>query len=171
MKTSTTIVFCVFFVIALLAVSCGATQSTETEAVAPENPLVGVWKITEVAFADPDTPGFSFPQPGCFIITQSHMASIGILGEEPRAEFPENPTDAQKAAEYDRLVANVAVYKLEGNTLTQQSYLVSQDPNVKPGDFWSAEYRFEGGDLFLTAKDNQNGPIENPYTLKCIRVE
>jgi hypothetical protein len=45
MKTSITIVFCMFFVIVLLAVSCGSPQ-TEEAVVAPEgipNPFVGTW--------------------------------------------------------------------------------------------------------------------------------
>jgi len=171
MKASITIVFCTFFVIALLALSCGAPQPTETEAVAPENPLVGIWKVTEVTYADPETPAETNLQPSYLIITKNHMSTTAITGEEPRAEFPENPTDDQKAAEYDRLIANVAEYRLEGNILTQQPYLVSSDPNTTSSNFWSAEYKFEGDDLFFTAKDNQDGPIENPYTIKCVRVE
>lgn len=174
MKTSIAIVFCMFFVIAILAVSCGSPQTEEavvaSEEATASNPLIGVWKVTEVTFADPETPGFTFPQPGYIIITKNHMSSTAILGEEPRAELPENPTDAQKATEYDRLVANVATYELEGNTITEHN-LLSGDPNTKPSDFWSAEYKFEGGDLFLAAKATQDGPIENPYTLKCVRIE
>jgi hypothetical protein len=174
MKASIRIVFCMFFVIALLVVSCGSPQ-TEEAVVEPEeatasNPLVGAWKVTEVTYADPETPAETNLQPSYIIITKNHMSSIAILGEEPRAELPENPTDAQKAAEYDRLIAEVATYEIEGNTLTQH-YLVTQNPNTKPSDFWSSEYRFEGDDLFLDAKADQNGPLENPFTLKLVRVE
>jgi hypothetical protein len=98
------------------------------------------------------------------------MSSTAIVGEEPRAELTENATDAPKAAEYDRLVANVAIYEIEGNTL-KEYFLVTENPNVKPGDFWSGEYRFEGNGLYLTAKSTQDGPIENPYTLKLVRLE
>ena len=174
MKTSITIVFCMFFVIALLVVSCGAPQ-TEEAVVAPEeatasSPLIGVWKATEVTYADPDTPAETNLQPSYFIFTNEHKSILAILGEEPRAELPENPTDAQKAAVYDRLIANVTTYELEGNTITEH-YLVDKSPNVKPGDIWRAEYRFEGGALIFDAKATQDGPIENPYTLKLVRVE
>ena len=169
MKTSITIVFCIFFVIALLAESCGSPQPTETEAVAPENPLIGVWKVVEATYADPETPPVMNPL-SYIIITKNHMSSTAILGGAPRAEFPENPTDAQKAAVYDQLVADVSTYEVEGNIFTEH-YLLTKDPNTKPSDFFSAEYRFEGDDLFFDAKADQDGPLENPFTLKCVRVE
>ena len=174
MKTSITIAFCMFFAIALLTVSCGSQQTEEVavelEEVAVENELIGVWKVAEATYADPETPAITNPQPSYIIITKNYIASTAILGEEPRAELPENPTDAQKAAVYDRLVADVATYEIEGNTLTEH-YVLAKDPNTKLGDVWISEYRFEGDDLFFDAKADQNGPLEDPFTLKCVRVE
>jgi hypothetical protein len=164
MKASVKLVSCLLFFILLMTVSCNSPQPTENKSVVPENELVGVWKVTEATNTGPEAGTIIASQPSYLIFTKKHMSSTAILGEAPRAKLPEKPTDAQKAADYDRLIADVSTYEVEGNTFTQH-YLVSKDPNTKLGDLWSMEYRIEGGDLILTSK------TANPFTLKCVRVE
>jgi hypothetical protein len=174
MKTSVKIIACMLFVFALLAVSCGSPQ-TEEAVVAPEeatasNPLVGVWKITEITGTGPEAETITDPQPGFFIFTKKYLSNVGVSSNTPRPELPENPTDAQLLEAWRPFDAGVGTYEVDGNTMTTHS-LVTKNPNRKPSDFWSGEFRIEGDDLFITGKANQDGPIENPYTLKLVRVE
>jgi|GEM_PF-1555725 len=173
MKTSITIVACMFFAIALLSVSCGSQQTEEVavepEEVAAENPLIGVWKITEVTFTAPDSQPVTDPQPGYAILSDKHMAVGTVIGES-RPELPEEPTDAQLAAAYNSFFANFATYEVEGNIMTTH-LLVNSSPNAKPGDTGTLEYQLEGDILTITPKTNAQGPIENPYTVKFARVE
>jgi hypothetical protein len=169
MKTSVKLVSCLLFFTLLMTISCSSPQTTETKSVAPENELVGVWKVAEVTFTGPEAKTIT-AQPGYLNFTKKHVSSVGILGEEPRTALPKNPTDAQKAADYNRLVADVSTYEVKGNTVTQH-FLVNADSNIKPSDSFGFEYRIEGNNLLITAKADQNGPIEYPYTLKLVRVE
>jgi len=170
MKSSVQVVACMFFVIALLAVSCGSPQPTETEAVAPENPLVGVWKIVEVDLtATPEGQIVTDPEPGFCVITDKHMAVGAVVGG-PRPELPEEPTGAQLALAYNGFFANFAEYEVDGNIMTTH-LLVNSNPNAKPGGVGTLEYKLEGVNLTITPKTNPEGPVENPMVVKFVRVE
>jgi hypothetical protein len=54
MKTSVKLVSCLLFFTLLMTISCSSPQTTETKSVAPENELVGVWKVAEVTFTGPE---------------------------------------------------------------------------------------------------------------------
>ena len=170
MKTSIAIAFCTFFVIALLAVSCGSPQSTETESVAPENPLVGVWKLVQMDFTGPEARTVPDPQPGIGIFTERYVTFMAVTRDTPRAELPENPTDAQLAEAFNSFLAGVSTYEAQENTITLHP-VINKDPNTKPSDTMTMEYQLEGDTLSITPKGTPEGPIENPYSAKFIRVE
>jgi hypothetical protein len=170
MKTSIKIVACIVFLVALLVLSCGSPQPTETEPIAPESELVGVWKIIEVDLTGPEARTITDPQPGFAVFTKKYMSIVGITGDTPRPQLPENPTDAQLLEAWRPFAASFGTYEVNGNTITSHA-LVAKTPNLKPDDFMTLEYKMEGENLFFTPKANQDGPIENPYTIKFERVE
>ena len=174
MKTSITIIACMLTAIALLAVSCGAPQTEEAVVALDEatasNPLVGVWKIIEVDLTGPEARTITDPQPGFVIFTKKHMSIVGITGDAPRLALPENPTDAQLLETWRPFAASFGTYEVNGNTITSHA-LVAKDPNIKPDGFMTLVYKIEGDSLSITQKANQDGPIENPYTVKLVRIE
>ena len=172
MKKSITIVFCMFFVIALLAVSCGSPKTEEAvvepEAVTPENELIGVWKLTEVTLTGPEAQTITDPLPGIAILSEDYVSYTGIM--TPRPELPEDATDAQVAAAFRSFDAFVSKYEINGNIITATA-VVNLNPNVKEGDSSTMEYEIEGDDCIMTQKTDSTGPVENPYTLKFTRIE
>jgi len=172
MKRSTTIVFCMFFVIALFAVSCGSPQTDEA-VVAPEqatasNPLVGVWKVTEVTLTGPEAQTITDPLPGIAILSENYVSYTGIM--TPRPELPEDATDTQVAAAFRSFNAFVSKYETNGNIITAHA-VINMNPNVKEGDSGTMEYKIEGNNCIMTQKTDSNGPVENPYTLKFTKIE
>ena len=172
MKTSVKIVACMFFVIALLALGC-ESQQTDEAVVEPEeatvgNELIGVWKIAEITFADPQTPAVTEPETGIAIFTEKYVSYTGASA--PRVELPEDPTDAQLAAAFKSFMAMVSSYEVEGNIITGYP-VVGLNPNVTQDDVGTMEYKLEEGNLFITPKVQNGIAPENPYTVKLSRLE
>jgi len=170
MKTSVKIVTCMVFGVALLTVSCVSRQSSENERVLFKNELEGVWKLIEVDLPGPDGFTSTKVQPSVLIITRQYMTFMGVMGEDPRPELPENPTDAQIVAAWNPLRAVTGSYEVKGNTITSNP-IVGKRPNWGPDDTMIYEYEFEGDDLSVRLISSLDGPIENPLSFKYTRVE
>lgn len=58
------------------------------------NPLVGAWRVTEIA--DASGPPITSPQPGLYIFTNQHYSFVRINGTKPLPTYPSNDkaTDA-----------------------------------------------------------------------------
>ena len=111
----------------LLAVpSLGAAQGS--------SPLLGVWKVQEIAVTGPRPSTISNPQPGYWVFTPGFYSIVMINSSTPRPKFEgpsetERSTPEQKAARYDQwslFAAQAGTYKLQGTTLTARP-LVSQE--------------------------------------------
>jgi len=179
MKPSIKIVTCMVFLIALLAVSCGSPQTTESETAAvenessgPENKLIGVWEIIGNTIEFPpdmnqETIEYDTHLPGIMIFTKKYFSWVSFHGES-LPELPEEPTDAQVAAVYNQLSALVGTYEIEGSSI-ERRIIVSKNPNQMSSDSeaHTLPYAFEGDilTLFMT--------LENQiiYTLKLQRLE
>lgn len=168
MNTSVKVIACMVFLIVLLALSCGSPQTTENERVLLHGEWVGVWKVAEITVTGPEAQTITDPLPGIAIITDKHVSYTGATA--PRVELPEDATDAQLAAAFKSFNAVVSKYEVDGSTITAYP-IANINPNVKQGDSGTMEYKLEEGNLFITMKTDMNGPIENPYTLKFVRIE
>jgi hypothetical protein len=167
MKTSVKLVSCLLFFTLLMTISCSSPQTTETKSVAPENELVGVWKIAEIIVTGPQAQTITEPGPGFLIITKKY---VSYAASAPRAALPKVPTDAQLAAAFMAFSADTSTYEVNGNTITQH-YIMGLAPNLKQGDIANVEYKLDGDNLSATVKSTQAGPIEYPVTTKYVRVE
>ena len=48
-----------------------------------KNPLVGAWKVTEIA--NPNSPPLTNPQPGLYVFTEKHYSAVRLNGTRPSA--------------------------------------------------------------------------------------
>jgi hypothetical protein len=169
MKTSVKLVSCLLLFILLMTISCSSPQTTENKSVAPENELVGVWKLTEVILTGPDARTITVTTPNLLIYTKKHFSYIEVAG--PRPDLPQKgATDAQKVAAWTPFDAFAGTYEVNGTTSTAHS-IVSKDPSgMVQGNFGTGEFKIEGNILILTVKA-ANPPLANPYTAKFVRVE
>lgn len=164
MKTYIRVITCVVFITLLVAVPSALAQADK---------LVGVWQLSEVIYTGPNARTVKIPpnvQTQITIFTKKYMTIVGIRDQKPRPELPENATDAQKVAAWEPVHAVCMSYEVKGTTIIFKA-IILKNPNVKPGDTMLMDYHFEGDTLVQTIKSDKNGPVENPYTIKYIRLE
>ncbi len=94
--------------------------------------LAGAWIVTSWENADGEVN--SEPQRGLFVFTASGNYSIMyVRGDEPRAEWTEEaPTDAERLAAFNSIVANSGRYAVEGNEISYEAYM-ALNPNYMAG--------------------------------------
>src|SRR5437867_12418718 len=82
-----------------------------------KNPLVGAWKVTEIA--DGNGAPITNPQPGLYIFAGQHYSFARINGTKPLPDYPSNDkaTDADKVAVFIALYLNSGKYSVTGNIL------------------------------------------------------
>jgi hypothetical protein len=176
MKPSVKIIACMVFLIALLTVSCGSPQTTESETAGPENKLIGVWEIIGSTTEFPpdmnrETEVSDTHLPGIMIFTKKYFSWVDFhlvdFNDKSLPELPEDPTDAQIAAVYNQLGVMTGTYEIEGSSI-ERHIIVSKNPNQMGRDAvgWKS-YAFEGDILTMTATFSN----QMIYTLKLRRLE
>ena len=151
-----------------------ATQEAATaEAELAESPLVGAWRITEFAFASPDTSfTISDPQPSLMIFLTNHYSQMYVPGDEPRELFSGDepvlgalePADAEVLTAYESFIANSGTYELSGSTIVTRP-IVAKTPNFMAGGSLLYTYRIDGDTLWLTLNLPWDPDSENNFTL------
>jgi hypothetical protein len=130
---------------------------------AAHNPLVGAWRITEIA--ETGKPPLTTPQPGLYIFTPKHYSFIRINGTKPLPDYPSNDkaTDADKVAVFNALYLQSGTYSFKDNVL-EVKVLVAKSAfaMAAPGNRFDVAV---SGDM-LTLTQKPNGPA-----LKMVRVE
>jgi hypothetical protein len=107
------------------------------------------------------------------IFTGKHFSFMNIMSADgTRPGLPqEGATDAQIAAALTPVAAFAGTYEIEGNMVTFR-YIIDNDPNAMvPGNFMTAELKFEGDTFSWTPKTTQNGPVELQIVSKHVRIE
>ena len=102
------------------------------------SPLEGVWKILEVSSRLPgaDWTVATPPYLSVYIFTPKHYSYMFAPGVGPRRLFagdPNQPSEAEKIAAYDSIVASSGTYILEGTTLTMTA-IIHKNPNEMTGE-------------------------------------
>ena len=129
-----------------------------------KNPLVGAWKVTEIA--NPKGPPLTNPQAGLYLFTEKHYSAVRLNGEKPLPSYPSNDvaTDADKVAVFNILYMNTGGYTVSGNMLTISPMVAKSAFAMAPGRTLQYEYTVDGNMLTLVQKPAGPG-------LKFIRVE
>jgi len=134
--------------IPLLALSAVAV-TVAGQSSATGNPLVGAWRVTEIA--DANGPPVTNPQPGLYIFTRQHYSFARINGARPLPEYPSNDkaTDADKVAVFNALYLNSGTYTVTGNKLATKA-MVAKSAFAIGGSGNQYEFTVTGNALVLT---------------------
>ena len=149
----------------LLAITvCVLVLTATTVHGQTKNPLMGAWKVTEIA--NPDRPPLTDPQAGLYLFTEKHYSAVRLNGTRPLPSYPSNDkaTDADKVAVFDMLYLNTGGYTVSGNNLTLSPMVAKSAFAMAPGRTLQYEFTVKGNVLMLTQKPAGPG-------LKFVRVE
>ncbi len=115
------------------------------------SPLVGAWKVTEIAPGN--TPAITTPQPGLYIFTRQHYSFVRINGTRPLPDYPSNDkaTDANKVAVFDALYMNTGTYSVTGNKLATKA-MVAKSAFAMAGNSNQYDFAVNGNSLVLTQR-------------------
>ena len=115
------------------------------------NPLVGAWRVTEIA--DGNGPPITSPQPGLYIFTRQHYSFARINGARPLPDYPSNDkaTDADKVGVFNALYLNSGTYTVTGNKLATRA-MVAKSGFAIGGAGNQYEFTTMGNTLVLTQK-------------------
>ena len=120
-----------------LAQPTGAADAPTAEAKTIASlSLQGVWRISEAATRSPGAEWTNItPTQSLYIFTATHFSYMFTIGRGQRQTFagdPNAPTDAEKVAAYDSIVAASGTYILSGSTLSFTP-LLHKNPNEMVG--------------------------------------
>ena len=137
----------VMILLALFAVA--VTVSGQSPATT--NPLVGAWRVTEIA--DANAAPITSPQPGLYIFAKQHYSFARINGTKPLPAYPSNDkaTDADKVAVFNALYLNSGTYTVTGNMLATKA-AVAKSAFAIGGSGNQYEFSLTGNMLVLTQK-------------------
>ena len=160
------------FLFLILGVSLLAGQSAMSQSPRPQ--IQGVWRIVEASITGPGARTIDFSgRPNLTIITDTHYSRVEVQADGPRPILPDvakASADELRAA-WGPFVAEAGTYELSPGGLITMRPIASKNPAVMgPGVFITYAFKLEGETLSLTQQRNQNGPINNPFTLKLARV-
>ena len=149
-------------VITLLALFAVAVTASG-QSPATGSPLVGAWRVTEVA--DANAPPIANPQPGLYVFTKQHYSFARIQGTRSLPSYPSNDkaTDADKVAVFNALYLNTGTYTVTGNTLATKA-MVAKSAFAIGGAGNQYEFNVTGNTLVLTQKPS--GAV-----IKLVRLE
>ena len=138
------------------------------------SPLEGVWKVLEVSSRVPgaDWTVATPPSLSVYIFTAEHYSYMFTPGVGPRRPFagdPNRPSDAEKVAAYDSIVAGSGTYILEGTTL-RMTAILHKNPNEMTGEPLRYSVEIEGNRLRMTIANPPFAPGRERRTV-LTRIE
>jgi len=136
--------------------------------------LAGVWKVLEVSSRVPGAEWTVATPPylSVYIFTPKHYSYMFSPGAGPRKLFaggPNQPSEAEKIAAYDSIVAGSGTYILEGTTLTMTAVL-HKNPNEMTGEPIRYTVEIESNRLRMTIANPPFAPGGERRTL-LTRIE
>jgi hypothetical protein len=143
--------------------------------------IQGVWRAVEITIANPNPPPNARPkgthtnlQPALLIFTAKHYSMTADNAAEPRPTTPVKeqgkPTVEELQARWGPFVANAGTYEVSGETLTLHA-VVAKNPTLQGKAVTRATIKLDGNNLWVTPLEGARGKVENPPTVKYVRVE
>ena len=142
------------------------------------NPLVGAWQVTKMMTTSPDSSyTISDPQPGLYLFTEGHYSMMYVPAGEPRpldaGDVPILgaliPTDAEKIASWETIIANSGSYAISGSTLTTRPMVAKSANLMAAGDPLLMTYQVTGDTLQVSFAPQWTPEIQTLTTLTRIR--
>jgi hypothetical protein len=157
-----------WFSILLILATCIAAYGQARSTV-----LTGVWRVTERT-PGPNASINRSPQPGLIIFTGGYYCIMTISGDKPRPSLPQDPSKASAAellAVFGPFTANAGSYEIKGQLVTTHPMVAKGPAAMEPSNSAVLRFQLEGNTLTLTQVSEFDRPVENPTTVKLIRVE
>jgi hypothetical protein len=155
----------------LAAIALAATAAVTARQQSPSS-IVGVWRVTEVAFTGPNARKVTNPQPGLRIFTQRYYSRSEVTSDKPRTELPQGQaSDKQLADAFGPFTGQAGTYEIRGNEITTRPIAAKNPGVMRAGNFDTAIFVVDGKTLTITTKANAAGPVANPSTWRLTRVE
>ena len=159
----------------IVAMGVAALSTAAAAGQSKPGPLQGVWQAVEVTFSgtNPRTIRLPQPPPNLTIITSRHYSRVQVDAEGPRP-IPadvENASADELRAVWGPFVGEAGTYEIsEGNIITMRPVVAKNPAAMKSDAFTTWSYKREGDTVWVTARTNQNGPVD-PVTIKAVRIE
>jgi hypothetical protein len=154
--------------VALVGVTALSAQSKHTG-------LEGAWQVAEVRVTGPDARTIAIPEPrpNLIVFTGRHYSRVEIHADGPRpvlADVRRASADELRAA-WGPFVGEAGTYEVTGDILTMHP-IVARNPEVMaPGGALTYSFKLDGRTFWATFKNDRNGPVANPVTVKAVRIE
>jgi hypothetical protein len=143
--------------------------------------LQGVWRAVEITVTNPNPPPNTHPkgthtnlQPALLIFTAKHYSMTTDTAAEPRPTTPVKeegkPTVEELQARWGPFIAHAGTYEVSGDTVTTHP-VVAKAPALQGKVVVRATIKLEGNNLWVTTVEGARGKVENPVTVKYVRVE
>src|SRR5918993_2496960 len=145
-----------------------------TDGTVSRSALEGVWRILEQSSRAPGA-DWIVPTPpyvSVYIFTPTYYSYMFAPGAGPRRLFaggPNQPSEAEKIAAYDSIVAGSGTYILEGTALTMTAIL-HKNPNEMTGEPLRYSVEIAGNRLRMTIANPPFAPGRERRTL-LTRIE
>ncbi len=154
----------------VLVAAVGSFLAFRPAATTDASDLEGVWKTVHVTTTnDEGTQETEITQPNLTIFSAQHYASFRIGGgQEPREMLPEDPTDEQRFAAFQRYIASAGTYEVVGNEI-HTKLLMHRNPNAmaEQGEGTST-FEVDGDTLVRTFTNENTGAS---FRVRYTRVE
>lgn len=143
--------------------------------------IQGVWRPVEVTITNPSpAPGARTKgshtdlQPALLIFTGKHYSQILDTSVKPRPttgfKVAGKPTAEEMQSQWGPFQANAGTYEISGTTLTMRP-TVAKNPALQGKVPLRSTIKLDGNNLWMTLVEGPTGKVENPATVKYVRVE
>jgi hypothetical protein len=158
----------------LLLLGGGLLASDHASAQPKQGSIQGVWQAVEVTVTGPEARTIAIPEPrpNLTIITASHYCRVQV--EAPARPILADVTKAsadELRATWGPFFGEAGTYEIDGGVITMHPIASKNPAAMKPHTFSRWSYKLAGDTLWVSAQENQDGPIEHPVTVKAVRVE
>ena len=143
--------------------------------------IQGVWRPVEVTITNPNPNPAGLGkgthtnlQPALLIFTAKHYSQILDTAGKPRPTAPfkvaGKPTAEEMQTQWGPFQANAGTYEVSGNTLTLRP-TVAKNPALQGKVPLRSTIKLDGNNLWTTQVEGPTGKVDNPSTVKYVRVE
>jgi hypothetical protein len=161
------------FCLVVIGISLIVGASAWVSAQSGTTQLEGAWAVQEVTAAKP-LPNPPNKPTGLYVFSGRHY-SLLVVQNSARPDFGDGgaakATADQLRAVWGPFAANAGTFTVSGNTI-RYTRMVAKNPGVMAqGNFEENTFTLKGDTLTLTSVRNDNGPTQNPPTIRLTRVK
>ena len=135
--------------------------------------LQGAWTIQEVS--SPKPPAVPRIKPTGLVQFSGTHFSMVANNDATRPALPEGGADKATAdqlrATWGPLVVNAGTFTVTGNTVRLTNVVAKGPAGSAAGNFAEWSFTLNGDSLTMTQVRGQNGPVQNPVTLRLTRAK